>query len=84
MKVCSFCGNRNVTEKMTQYIYKHDNNFLLVNDVPCEECDFCGEQYFQSKVLKKIENDFRALQASTHQSKKTIIMPVDEFSEIKD
>ncbi|MCK5145750.1 YgiT-type zinc finger protein [bacterium] len=84
MKVCSFCGNKNISEKKTQYIYKHDNHFLLVNDVPCEECDYCGEQYFQSKVLKKIENDFLALQGSTRQPKKSILMPVDEFSEIED
>lgn len=30
---------------------------LFVEQVPCVECDFCGEQYFDIQVLKKIESD---------------------------
>ena len=29
----------------------------IVEDVPCIECDFCGEQYFDIDTLKKIEAD---------------------------
>jgi len=54
-KVCNFCGNKNFRIKKVQYIYRHDGKFLIVNDVPCEECEYCGEQYFKSDVLKKIE-----------------------------
>ncbi len=34
MKVCNFCGNKNFREKHVQYIYKHNDRFLVVNNVP--------------------------------------------------
>ena len=54
MKTCNFCGNKEINEQLTQYIYKHEDLFLLVNDVPCEACSFCGEKYFEAEILKKI------------------------------
>jgi len=57
-KVCSFCGHKNFRIKRIQYIYRHNDRFLIVNDVPCEECEYCGEQYFKADVLKKIERGF--------------------------
>lgn len=57
-KVCSFCGNKNILDKKVQYIYKHDDRFLVVNNVPCEECGYYGEQYFKADVLKRIEKSF--------------------------
>ena len=55
IKICSFCGNKNFREKHVQYIYKHDDQFLVVDNVPCEECEYCGEQYFEAKALKRLK-----------------------------
>jgi YgiT-type zinc finger domain-containing protein len=52
-RTCNFCGNKNFREKLVQYIYKHDGHFLIVNNVPCEECEYCGERYFKAEALKK-------------------------------
>jgi len=82
MKVCNFCGNKNFREKHTQYIYKHNDQFLIVNNVPCEECEYCGEQYFKSEVLKKIEENFNSIYLSGKKAKKEIAIPVEEFVEI--
>ena len=68
-KVCSFCGNKNFKIKKVQYVYKHDDKFLIVNDVPCEECEYCGEQYFKADVLKKIEKDFMEIYNSLEKTK---------------
>ena len=81
-KICNFCGNRNFREKHIQYIYKHDNQFLVVNNVPCEECEYCGEQYFKAQVLKKIEEEFRAIYVSGKRARKKVTVPVEEFAEI--
>ena len=56
-KTCSFCGNKNYINKKVQYIYRHNNRFLVINNVPCEECEYCGEQYFKANILKKIERE---------------------------
>ena len=80
--ICSFCGNKNFKTKKVQYIYKHDNQLLIVNDVPCEECEYCGEQYFEANVLKKIEKDFMDIYLTGKKSKKIIEVPVEEFVEL--
>ena len=81
-KICSFCGNKNFREKHVQYIYKHDEQFLVVNNVPCEECEYCGEQYFKAEALKKIEKEFNNIYFSGKKVKKEVKVPVEEFVEI--
>jgi len=82
MKICNFCGNKNFKEKKIQYIYRHNGQFLIVNDVPCEECEFCGEQYFKAETLKKIESNFQAIYFSGKKAEKEFKVPVDKFVEI--
>jgi hypothetical protein len=51
----------------------------MVNDVPCEVCDFCGEQYFKADVLKKIERDYNDIYIAGKKTMKEIRIPVEEF-----
>lgn len=81
-KVCSFCGNKNFRERNVQYIYRRDDKFLIVNNVPCEECEYCGEQYFKAEVLKKIEKDFNDIYLAGKKTKNEVEVPVEEFVEI--
>jgi len=80
--ICNFCGNKNFKKKEVQYIYKHKNQFLIVNNVPCEECEYCGEQYFEAEVLKKIEEEFRKIYSKEKQPLKEIKVPIEKFSDI--
>ncbi|MCI4625624.1 MAG: type II toxin-antitoxin system MqsA family antitoxin [Candidatus Magnetoovum sp. WYHC-5] len=82
MKLCNFCGNKNFKERVVQYIYKYDEHFLIVNNVPCEECEFCGEQYFKADVLKKIEKDFNDIYTFGKEVKQAITVPVEDFIEV--
>lgn len=81
-KICNFCGNKNFKENQVQYIYRHNGQFLVVNSVPCEECEFCGERYFRAEVLKKIEQEFNAIYSSGKKVKREVKVPVEEFLEI--
>ena len=81
-KACNFCGNTNFREKKVQYIYRHDARFLVVNNVPCEECEYCGEQYFPAGVLKKIEGEYRQIYHSGKKARKEVTVPVQEFVEL--
>lgn len=56
---------------------------LVVNNVPCEECDYCGERYYKAKILKKIEKDFKDIYNGDKKIKKEIKVPVEEYLEIK-
>lgn len=81
-KVCNFCGNKNFQEKKVQYIYKHEDKMLIINNVPCEECEFCGEQYFKAVVLKKIEKEFKEIHLSGKKVKEKIVVPLEDFLEV--
>jgi YgiT-type zinc finger domain-containing protein len=82
-KICNFCGNKNFSEKKVQYIYRHGDRYLIVNNVPCEECEYCGEQYFNAQSLKKIEADFNMIYISGKEPKRRIQVPVAEFMDLK-
>jgi len=54
-----------------------------VNNVPCEECEYCGEQYFKADVLKTIEKEFVKIFSAKKKPKKQLKVPVEEFAELK-
>ncbi len=83
MKVCHFCGNKNFKNTQVQYTYKHDDDFLIVNDVPSKQCEYCGEQYFKGSVLKQIEKEFFSIHSHGKKVKKELIVPVEQYSEIQ-
>ena len=63
-----------------QYIYKHNGQLMIVNDVPCEQCEYCGEQYFKAEVLKKIEDDFNQVYTNRKKADQEIRVPVEQFA----
>lgn len=79
---CPFCSNTQMTSKRTRYIYHHGDRFMIVNDVPCLECDYCGEEYFEAAVLKKIECDFQDIEAATKRPQQVIEVAVEDFAAI--
>ena len=82
MKVCQFCGNKHIADKTTEYTYKHDEKYLIINHVPCKQCEYCGEQYFEAKVLKQIEQEYLNIYSSGKKVRKAIQVPVESFQEI--
>ncbi len=82
MKICSFCGNKNFNKITTQYTYKHDGKFIIIDDVPCTTCEYCGEQYFEAVILRNIEKGFQDINSNRKKVKKTITVPVESYSEL--
>lgn len=76
---CAFCGNTNLTAKTTRYLHQAQDEMLIVEHVPCIECDFCGEQYFEAKVLKQIEADHLAISERRKQPSRVMQVAVEEF-----
>ncbi|MBF0098335.1 MAG: type II toxin-antitoxin system MqsA family antitoxin [Magnetococcales bacterium] len=79
---CPFCGHQNMAAKQVEYLYRLGERFMMVTDVPCLECEFCGEQYFDAAVLKRIEADFQAIQHTGKQPLRTIRVPVEAYSSL--
>ena len=79
---CSFCGNTGFKQKNAQYIYRHNDKMLIINNVPCEECDFCGEKYYKSDVWKKIESEYNAIYMSGKKASHEVTIPLENYIEV--
>lgn len=82
MDCCTFCGNKNLVETTTQYTYKRDAKYLVVEGVPCIQCTYCGEAYFHARDLKKIEREFDAIHSCGKKTAREVVVPVERFLEI--
>ena len=81
-KVCKCCGNKNFKDAKVEYTFKYDDHLLQVEDVPCEQCEFCGEKYFQADILKKIEKEFYEIFLTGERPFLKIKVPIKTFSDI--
>ncbi|TVR61248.1 MAG: type II toxin-antitoxin system MqsA family antitoxin [Spirochaetaceae bacterium] len=79
---CSFCGNTEFKSKSVEYVYRRGEKMLVVNGVPCTQCTYCGERYYEAEVLSKIESDFEAIENGTREVEKHLSVPVEDFSRL--
>jgi len=79
---CVFCGHKHLINTNTRYIYQKNERMLVVEHVPCLECTFCGEQYFDAVVLERIENDYQAIADQQRQPQRVMQVAVEEFSSL--
>ena len=54
----------------------------MVDNVPCRQCEYCGEQYFKAQVLKAIEHEFNEVHLHGKVVAHEIKVPMEEFNEI--
>jgi hypothetical protein len=52
---------------------------MLFKNVPAEICDYCGERYYEAKVLKNIEKEFSEVLNHQKKPSREIVMPVEEY-----
>ena len=81
-KICSFGGKSDIVKKKVQYIYKKEDKFMVINNVPCDECSYCGERYYHADVLKQIEREFDDLVNGKRKAKIEVAVPVEEYAEL--
>jgi len=70
--MCIFCGG-NLKQSKTDYIEKNGSMVILIKDVPCEECEQCGETYFNNNIVKKIEHILNGIQPISSEITLTVI-----------
>ena len=53
--MCMFCKNKNNVEATTAYVINYKNCIIIVKNVPCLECEQCGEKFYTDEVAEKLE-----------------------------
>lgn len=62
--MCMFCKCDTVKESLTTHVVNYKGCVIVIKNVPCEECEQCGEKFYTDEVaahLEKIVNSAKAL-----------------------
>lgn len=70
------CGSNEYEERRTNYLYGHQGQYLIVPNTPVEVCSKCGTVYYDAGVLKKIEQQFFAIQNNPASPDRYLQVPV--------
>lgn len=53
--MCMFCKCDTVTQSLTTHVVNYNGAIIVIKNVPCEECEQCGEKFYTDDVAEKIE-----------------------------
>jgi YgiT-type zinc finger domain-containing protein len=70
--ICISCAGKTNPDN-TDYIEKNDNHVILIKDVPCEECEQCGEIYFHDNIVIVLERILDSIQPVSSEITLTVI-----------
>ena len=52
--MCMFCKCDTVKESVTTHVVNYRNCITVIKNVPCEECEQCGEKYYSDEVAEEL------------------------------
>ena len=53
--MCMYCKGGDFIESTTTHVVNYKDSLIIVENVPCLECDQCGETYFTDAVARRLE-----------------------------
>lgn len=53
--MCFYCKCKSTVPSITNHVVNYKNCIIVVKNVPCEECEQCGEKYFNDEIMEKLE-----------------------------
>ena len=62
--MCMLCKCDTVKQSTTTHVVDYSGSVIVIKNVPCEECEQCGEIFYTDEVaarLEKIVNDTKKL-----------------------
>lgn len=54
--MCMFCKCDTVKESTTTHVINYKNCVIVIKNVPCEECEQCGEKFYSDEVAERLEH----------------------------
>ena len=53
--MCMYCGCKAFKQTTTTHVVNYKNCIIVIKNVPCEECEQCGEKYYNDEVASQLE-----------------------------
>ena len=54
--MCMYCKCKNMIPSLTTHVVNYKNCIIIIKNVPCEECEQCGEKYYSDEVAEQVES----------------------------
>ena len=61
--MCFYCRCKTTRPSVTTHVVTFDDCIIIIKNVPCEECEECGEKYFSDEVMVRLEKIVEAARA---------------------
>ncbi|MBP5449340.1 MAG: YgiT-type zinc finger protein [Spirochaetales bacterium] len=52
---CLSCKNDSIIDSTTSYFAHLANGYVIIENVPCKKCTQCGEEFFPTSVMERID-----------------------------
>ena len=53
--MCIYCKCDTTKKSTTTHVVNYKGCIIVIKNVPCEECEQCGEKYYSDEVTEKLE-----------------------------
>ena len=53
--MCFYCKNETMRSAVTTHVVTLENCVIVIKNVPCEECEQCGEKFYTDEVTERLE-----------------------------
>ena len=65
--MCMYCKSGEFVESLTTHVVNHKNCLIIIKNVPCMECEQCGEKYYSDEVAKHLDRIVSAAKKMTQE-----------------
>ncbi len=53
--MCMYCKCETYKKSVTTHVVNYNGCIIVIKNVPCEECEQCGEKFYTDEVAEKLE-----------------------------
>ncbi len=53
--MCMYCKNSTAVKSTTTHVVDYKSCIIVIKNVPCLECEQCGEKYYMDEIAEKLE-----------------------------
>ncbi|MDO4523525.1 MAG: type II toxin-antitoxin system MqsA family antitoxin [Eubacteriales bacterium] len=53
--MCMYCKCKTTKLSTTTHVVNYKGCIIVIKNVPCEECEQCGEKYYSEAVAEKLD-----------------------------
>ena len=76
---CGSCKTGEMQESTTEYFSKTQGHYVIIENVPCLECDQCGEKFFRASVTERLQE---IISETDHIEGKTEILDYNSYNKV--